>query len=67
MKNKPTYDELIKEIKELQDGTLELMDSFYQVMKTKLTPGDKSRVLASRKEMARRFEERNKRFGDEQT
>jgi len=60
-----THNDLINEIKELQDGTLELMDSFYQVMKTKLTPGDKSRVLESRKEMARRFAERNKRFDDE--
>ena len=61
----PTRDELIAEIKELQDGTLELMDSFYQVMKQKLTPGDKTRILESRKEMARRFEERNKRFDNE--
>jgi len=64
---KISSEDLINEIKELQDGTLELMDSFYQVMKTKLTPGDKSRVLESRKEMARRFAERNKRFDDEQT
>jgi len=61
----PTREDLIKEIKELQDGTLELMDSFYQVMKTKLTPGDKTRTLESRKEMARRFAERNKRFDNE--
>ena len=60
-----TKEELINEIKELQDGTLELMDSFYQVMKAKLTPGDKTRILESRKEKARRFEERNKRFDDE--
>jgi len=60
-----THNDLINEIKELQDGTLELMDSFYQVMKTKLTPGDKSRILESRKEMSRRFAERNKRFDDE--
>jgi len=65
MEDKPKYDDLVKEIKELQDGTLNLMDSFYQTMKSKLTPGDKTRILDSRKEMARRFEERNKRFDDE--
>lgn len=50
--------ELIDEIAEGHENYLALMDSFYQVMKEKLSAGDKTRMLQSRAEMKQRFADR---------